>query len=200
MTIDNRNFGVEKRSLHLRYVLGHKKHFNSALELGCGAGYLLNKTNAKTKIGLDIAPIKLFKNINYMKINLEKLKINQFSNFDLIICSEVIEHLKNDKLLLKKAHSFLRKNGLLFLTTINKNIREDKSELDKKRGHIRRYDESLKLMLEKIGFKTIKFYPFRSQYYFECKKYNKRYNFKKDIKEAESSGDASGWVYLGRKV
>jgi SAM-dependent methyltransferase len=65
--------------------------------------------------------------------------------FDTIIYIDVIEHIKEDSLELKKASSFLKKDGCLIILVPAHNYLF--SEFDKSIGHYRRYN---KKMLKKI--------------------------------------------------
>lgn len=188
------SYGKNIRLMHLKNAINNA-YFDSVVELGCGEGYLLHNVSASSKYGFDINPKKSFNDICYEKINLDNTVVIPPS--DLVICSEVIEHLNNDSQLLLQIHQSLKNNGVLFLTTINVNTYEDKSEKDNERGHLRRYDHTLKINLEKIGFKTKAFYPVRSQHYYQCKPYVNQYNLIEDM--LQGSKYASGVVYVGVK-
>ena len=41
--------------------------------------------------------------------------------FDIILCMEVIEHVDNVKLFIKSCAKLLKKNGIIFFSTINRN-------------------------------------------------------------------------------
>ena len=116
---------------------------------------------------------------------------------DLVICSEVLEHVKSDLVLIKNIYDVLRQDGRVFLSTLNKNVPENKSKLDLERGHHRRYGCELEGMMESVGFETISFYPFRSSHYYENKGIFSNYNLKLDVEEGRNW--ASGWIYFGKK-
>lgn len=80
------------------------------------------------------------------------------SGFDMILCTEVIEHIKNDSQLLSDCNSKLRKDGKLILTTQRNDGLLYKlgyfSRHDRLVGHVRRYDpEKLVKLIEQNGFK-----------------------------------------------
>lgn len=72
------------------------------LELGCGNGYILNQINFGNKTGVDYSKTAIesckekFKDRNNFEfIHGDIEKINLKKKFDAIICSEVLEHVKN---------------------------------------------------------------------------------------------------------
>lgn len=105
--------------------------------------------------GKSAEAIGLNKNIHFYNIN-KKL----YSKFDVIICSEVIEHISNDYGLLKKLFGLLKKRGYLILSTPSINAPLFRLNLlkgfDNEVGHLRRY-EPIKLScdLKKIGYRII---------------------------------------------
>jgi len=188
------SYGKNIRLMHLKKAINNS-YFDTAVELGCGEGYLLHNVSASSKYGLDINPRKSFNDIQYQAIDLNNTSTIPSSN--LVICSEVIEHLITDEKLLRQIYKSLKNKGILFLTTINANTLEDKSEKDKERGHLRRYDTTLKNSLERLGFKTKTFYPMRSKYYYQNKPHVNNYNIDDDAREGLIY--ASGLVYVGVK-
>ena len=103
------------------------------LDIGCGGG-LLSERIARlgasvtgidiTQNSIDIAKIHAFNsglNINYINADLSLfIKNNSSKKFDVIIASEVVEHLDNRILFFKEASKLLKNKGILILTTINK--------------------------------------------------------------------------------
>jgi 2-polyprenyl-6-hydroxyphenyl methylase/3-demethylubiquinone-9 3-methyltransferase len=102
------------------------------LDLGCGGGLI---SEGLSKIGANVTGIDFVKeNINIAKIHSRKsnLKINyktlDFENekisskFDIIIIFEVLEHLSDWKDFIRKIQSNLKSNGVLIISTINKNL------------------------------------------------------------------------------
>lgn len=103
------------------------------LDAGCGRGFYINSLHffpfIKEIYGCDI-------NENYLKIAKKKaadqrIRITRASlyalpypdgYFDCVICSEVLEHLKNDRRALKELKRVLRPKGLLLITVPNKNF------------------------------------------------------------------------------
>lgn len=102
------------------------------LDIGCGGGLVaqeLSKLGANVT-GLDFIEgnIKLAKEnakknnlkINFKVEDFEKNKIS--SKFDVIIIFEVLEHLNDWEKFLKKIRMNMKKNGVLIISTINKNL------------------------------------------------------------------------------
>ena len=102
------------------------------LDVGCGGGIIcepLARLGAKVT-GIDFAPnnIKAAKihskknklNINYIYKDIEKLKLDE--KFDIILMFEVLEHLDNWKRTIKNIKKNLNKNGIVIISTINRNL------------------------------------------------------------------------------
>ncbi len=101
------------------------------LDIGCGGGIIcepLARLGAKVT-GIDFAPnnisaakIHSKKNklkINYIHKDVEKSKLD--GKFDLILMFEVLEHLDDWKKTIKKIKKNLNKNGIIIISTINRN-------------------------------------------------------------------------------
>lgn len=189
------SFGKNVRLSHLKRFIKDKP-FNRAAELGCGEGYLLHNLVSEVKLGYDLCPKQIFNDITYLVADFDSV-YNLEQNLDLVVISEVIEHVIKDKDLLRNAWKSLCRGGKIFLSTINKNV-TDKSEQDKRFGHLRRYDSDLADFMEEIGFETNHFYGFRGDNYYITKKLGfKNYDINLDILDLYEH--ASGLVYCGVK-
>ncbi len=103
------------------------------LDIGCGGGLLsepMHRLGANiTGIDASIRNIKIAKlhaNKNGLKINYicsspEKLKISK--KFDVILNMEIVEHVEDISFFLKSCSKLLKKNGLMFVATINKTLK-----------------------------------------------------------------------------
>jgi len=103
------------------------------LDIGCGGGLLcepLNRLGA-TVTGIDpssknISVAKLHSkemnlNINYIHCSPEHLKFK--NEFDVILNMEVVEHVSNVNLFIENCSKIINKNGIMFVSTINKNLK-----------------------------------------------------------------------------
>ena len=73
---------------------------------------------------IDIAKFHAKKNglkINYLCATPEDLKIKK--KFDVILNMEIVEHVENVNFFLKKSSELLKKNGLMFIATLNKTLK-----------------------------------------------------------------------------
>lgn len=92
------------------------------IDVGCGEGFISNyiymNTNIKKITAVDInkESIEYAKkqnnNINYINKDIRKLKYSQ-NEFDIVICLEVLEHLKYHKEVLKKINSIFKKRLII---------------------------------------------------------------------------------------
>ena len=143
-----------------RFVLPIIQRSNSEkiLDIGSGGGTLsfyLGSLGYKviaveaSKTAIEIAKeslriLKLEDNIQFFQSRIEDFECA--GNFDLILCLEVIEHCFDDKKVLLKIYNYLRRGGVLILSTPLRNAPLVKlgliSKFDKEVGHLRRYDKS----------------------------------------------------------
>ena len=103
------------------------------LDIGCGGGLLsepMSRMGANVT-GIDasdknikIAKLHSKKNklkINYLCSSPENLKITK--KFDVILNMEIVEHVEDIDFFLKSCSKLLKKNGLMFVATINKTLK-----------------------------------------------------------------------------
>ena len=116
-----------------------KKNINNSLknlrvlDIGCGGGLLcepLSRLGAKV-VGIDASE----KNIKIAKIHAKEsnLKISYYcaspenfkyrEKFDVILNMEIVEHVQDINLFLKESSKFLKKNGIMFIATLNKTLK-----------------------------------------------------------------------------
>ena len=103
------------------------------LDIGCGGGLLsepMNRLGANvTGIDASIKNIKVAKlhakknklTINYLCTSPEKLKTDK--KFDVILNMEIVEHVEDVEFFLKSCSKLLKKNGIMFVATINKTLK-----------------------------------------------------------------------------
>jgi 2-polyprenyl-3-methyl-5-hydroxy-6-metoxy-1,4-benzoquinol methylase len=165
---DPPHIGELIRFLHFRDEI-KKIEFHDVLDAGCGWGkysFFLSKSNPQAKIiGVDISDLNIrknkieaqrrnMKNIEFIKKDL--LDLDYDNKFDLIVCVDVLEHIKDDEKLIKILYRALKHGGCIFIRTPRtkefrffSRFRDYLTE-----GHVRRgYEpEELDSMLEKQGF------------------------------------------------
>ena len=103
------------------------------LDIGCGGGLLsepMSRLGANVT-GIDASDknIKIAKlhakknklNINYFCSSPEKLKTKK--KFDVILNMEIIEHVEDINFFIKSCSKLLKKNGLMFVATLNKTLK-----------------------------------------------------------------------------
>ena len=103
------------------------------LDIGCGGGLLsepMHRLGANV-VGIDasqkninIAKFHAKKNklkINYICASPETLKIKK--KFDVILNMEIVEHVNDVNFFIKKSSDLLKKNGLMFIATLNKTLK-----------------------------------------------------------------------------
>ena len=116
-------------------IVNSKNSLNnlSLLDVGCGGGLLsepMCRLGAKvtgidaTRKNINIAKIHAKKNklkINYLTVSPEKLKIK--NKFDVILNMEIVEHVSDLNYFIKSCSSLLKKNGIMFVATINRTLK-----------------------------------------------------------------------------
>ena len=103
------------------------------LDIGCSGGLL---SEPMCRLGAEVVGIDASnKNINVAKLHAEKNKLNinyictspeNFKPkklFDVILNMEIIEHVENVEFFLKSCSKLLKKNGIMFVATINKTLK-----------------------------------------------------------------------------
>lgn len=146
------------------------------LDVGCGDGRLLNKIKNQELFGVDVNLKELEKAeqrgvvTSRLNIDIEPLPYKD-DFFDVIISSEVVEHLLVPDNLIKEAYRVLKNDGIFIVTTPNvaslgrrimlflgKNVFFESSPYDKDAvGHLRYFTaDSLKKLFRKYGFKITK--------------------------------------------
>ncbi|MCZ9840556.1 class I SAM-dependent methyltransferase [Brachyspira hyodysenteriae] len=97
---------------------------SSILDIACGAGYLLSKLYDKGYNNLHGIDVSNAINSNRYKDKIDYINGNIFDvnnlfnkKFDLIILSDVIEHIFNLKILIKNVIDCLNENGIVYIKT-----------------------------------------------------------------------------------
>ena len=124
------------------------------LDLGCGRGYVGKELQKNNRVVFAEIDAELIKDIKGMRIILDANKL-PFKNevFDYVICADVLEHIKDDKKILRNIHELLKKGGkaIIALPAYSKLY----GHHDELIGHYRRYDKKEFVRIAKeAGFKV----------------------------------------------
>lgn len=130
-------------------------------DLGCGDGLLLQHlsglSDGRKFAGVDLSPVQISRNREKLPhiewfcadIGADELPTGLSGRFDMVISSEVIEHVDDDRAFLVAARRLARPAGLLVLTTQSGAIRPTEMSV----GHVRHYTaDSLRTVLEESGW------------------------------------------------
>ena len=124
------------RPIRVKFILDqiNDKKLNNLdiLDVGCGGGLV---SESLCRLGANVTGIDFVQdnievakyhsvkkklNINYQHANIETLNIKK--KYDLIIMYEILEHLDDWEKFLLNITKNLKKNGILIISTINRNI------------------------------------------------------------------------------
>ena len=119
------NFKLKNNNIPLKGV--------NILDIGCGGGLI---SEPMCRLGASVTGIDAsMKNINIAKLHAKKdnLKINYLCSspeklkikkkFDVILNMEIIEHVEDIQFFLNSCSKLLKKNGVMFVATINKTLK-----------------------------------------------------------------------------
>ena len=103
------------------------------LDVGCGGGLL---SEPMSRLGANVTAIDASdKNINVAKLHAKSSNLNinyvctspeKFQpkdKFDVILNMEIVEHVDDVNLFLKSCSNLLKKNGIMFVATLNKTLK-----------------------------------------------------------------------------
>ena len=125
---------LDKCTFHFDIKKDQKKPLNKLkiLDIGCGGGLVCEPL---ARLGAEVTGIDAsYKNIEVAKIHSKKSNLNiKYVNtspekkiitekFDVVLNLEVVEHVENLDLFLKSASDLLKKNGIMFIATINRTL------------------------------------------------------------------------------
>lgn len=156
----------------LSAVRNYIKPSRTILDIGCGVGtidfYLASKGGCVT--GLDISKSAITianRNADLLRVgNNTKFLISDFPNskingeYNMILILEVIEHLLDDRKVIKECYQLLKDGGILILSTRSKNevlykLGIEKTH-DQRVGHLRRYSvKELIKIISSFGFSVL---------------------------------------------
>jgi 2-polyprenyl-6-hydroxyphenyl methylase / 3-demethylubiquinone-9 3-methyltransferase len=111
-------------------------HGKKVLDVGCGGGIL---ADAMARRGADVLGIDLASkalkvaqlhaveaqtdNVQYREISAEDLAAEQPSQFDIVTCMEMLEHVPEPASVVKACATLVKPGGWVFFSTINRNTK-----------------------------------------------------------------------------
>jgi SAM-dependent methyltransferase len=120
-------FDRDKFLLMKRYLPKSPSHTIYFLDLGCGEGHLYSLLKQQCYdykyLGLEFSQEQVKKarrdGIPVRRANLNEKFPLPNSSFDIILASEILEHIYDPEFFLEEIHRVLKPDGILFLTTPN---------------------------------------------------------------------------------
>jgi SAM-dependent methyltransferase len=136
---------------YYRWIFTYARPFvkGTVMELGCGRGLFIPHyiRQAKRVVAVDHSE-KLLNQLAgvYAEQKLKTVRVDLSKHWDdlgklrvdTIIALDLLEHFRNDQLLLRKMHQILNPGGVIFIKVPAQ--RRLYSEMDRASGHYRRYD------------------------------------------------------------
>ncbi len=119
---------IENKRIKKLIELAEIKKTDKVLEVGCGAGHILERIPEGKLYGIDISEIQIKRAGERLgdKAELKKSPGEEIPYedkfFDKILCSEVIEHVLDPIPLLKEMKRVLKDDGVLSLSIPNENL------------------------------------------------------------------------------
>jgi SAM-dependent methyltransferase len=108
---------------HLREFLRSLGHVERALDLGCGDGRLTAELDAAELTAADVSAVALERarrrlpDARLVELNPDTALPFGDGEFQLVLCVETLEHVRDVQLLLSEARRILRPGGTLAITT-----------------------------------------------------------------------------------
>jgi len=152
---------------HLERFVHALEPAGAALDLGCGDGRLATLLDARELTLADVSAVALAR----AHERLPQARIAELdpdaplpladNAFDLVLCAETLEHVRDTQLLLSEVRRVLRPGGCLALTTpahgrataLRMLVAGLESELDPRSAHLRLLTRrSLVALLDELGF------------------------------------------------
>jgi ubiquinone/menaquinone biosynthesis C-methylase UbiE len=97
---------------------------DAALDLGCGDGLLTAELEAKVLVGADVSTVALSRARSRLPEAVDLVELEPGgrlpfadNEFDLVLCTETLEHVHDVQLLLSEVRRVLRPGGRLAVTT-----------------------------------------------------------------------------------
>jgi 2-polyprenyl-6-hydroxyphenyl methylase/3-demethylubiquinone-9 3-methyltransferase len=124
----------EINPLRLNYInnLAHLSG-KTVLDVGCGGGILsesMAKLDAKVtgidlgEKALQVAQLHLLESgiqVDYRKVSVEDLALEQPGHYDIVTCMEMLEHVPNPASIVRACAQLVKPGGHVFFSTLNRN-------------------------------------------------------------------------------
>ncbi|HET8672211.1 MAG TPA: methyltransferase domain-containing protein [Thermoleophilaceae bacterium] len=153
---------------HLREFVASLGEVERALDLGCGDGRLISELGARRLVAADVSELALERARDRLGPDAEFVELEpdaplplEDSQFDLVLCAETLEHVRDVQLGLSEVRRVLRPGGTLAVTTpahgrlsaLRLLVRGFDSGFDPLSPHLRFFTKrSLRRVLEELGF------------------------------------------------
>lgn len=139
---------IEQKRIQKLIDLAEIKSTDKVLEVGCGAGHIIEKIKTGKLYGIDISEIQIERAKKKLNDRVELKKAagenipydNKF--FDKVLCSEVIEHVLDPREVLKEISRVMKDDGILSLSIPNENLINSTKKFLKKTGLIKLIDNT----------------------------------------------------------
>lgn len=137
---------IEQKRIDKLIEAADLKESDKVLEVGCGAGHILEKITKGKLYGIDISEIQIERTKKRMgdKVELKKAPGENIPYedkfFDKVLCSEVIEHVIDPREVLKEISRVMKDDGILSLSIPNEEVINSTKKFLKKTGLIKVID------------------------------------------------------------
>ncbi len=139
---------IEQKRIDKLIQLAEIQPSDKILEVGCGAGHILEKIKTGNLYGIDISEIQIERTRKRMgdRVELKKAPGENIPYedkfFDKVLCSEVIEHVIDPGEVLKEISRVMKDDGILSLSIPNEDVINSTKKFLKKTGLIKIIDSS----------------------------------------------------------
>lgn len=137
---------IEQKRIDKLIEAADLKESDKILEVGCGAGHILEKITKGKLYGIDISEIQIERTKKRMGDRVELMKAPgenipyEDKYFDKVLCSEVIEHVIDPREVLKEISRVMKDDGILSLSIPNEDVINSTKKFLKKTGLIKVID------------------------------------------------------------
>lgn len=150
------------------------------LDLGCGDGWITSIiSDFGEATGIDFAPeaiesakAKYGDHANFVLADGKSidLGLGKDKKFDVVICTEVIEHVHNQEAMVQQIHNFLTEGGWCIVTTPNRNVWDAYEQDDRHKIYHQPIENwlsprEIRKIFRKNGFKIKEHIGWTTEYY-----------------------------------